>query len=196
MARKKQHSRRSPDRPHAPSRRQRIRSALPAARFVAVFVGVVGLAFALLQQPAFQEHVVAPYTAFVTRCARASLNVFGAQAGGTGAVISSPRFSIIVKNVCNGLEVTAIYLAAVLAFPVPWRWRAYGVLAGYPVVFAINIARIDVLFVLGYRAPDLFDAVHYYYAQVVVIVVVVAIWLAWLSKALDHALAKTSRLSH
>ena len=84
------------------------------------------------------------------------------------------------------LEVTAIYLATVLGFPSTMRSKLIGIAIGYPVVFVINIIRIVVLFILGFRIPEVFEAVHYYYAQAFVIVATIGVWLLWVSLFTDN----------
>jgi exosortase/archaeosortase family protein len=46
-------------------------------------------------------------------------------------------------------------------------------------IFLVNIVRIVVLFLLGFKVPNIFDAVHYYYAQAFVIIATVSVWLLW-----------------
>jgi exosortase H (IPTLxxWG-CTERM-specific) len=173
--------------PNAPSDgpatvgRQRAGGRVPIVRFVLITtVALVGF-FYLFQQPTVVRYVVDPYTEFVAAFARACLRLFGVEAGGQGSIISSPEFSVSIKNVCNGLEVTAIFLATVLGFPSSARAKLLGLALGYPVIFLINIARIMVLFVLGFKIPEIFDAVHYYYAQAFVIIATVAVWLLWVT---------------
>lgn len=127
------------------------------------------------------EHFVAPYTHFVASCSRMCLRLVGVDAGGTGDVILSPQFSVSIKNVCNGLEVKAIFFATVLGFPASWKSKFIGLGIGYPVIFLINIVRIIVLFILGLKMPNVFEAAHYYYAQAFVIIATVGVWLFWVS---------------
>ena len=172
---------RPPKRNPRPPLAQRVRQNLPVIRFVGVTSVALLAMFWLLHQPAVISALVEPYTAFVASCGRLALRAVGVQAAGAGEVIASPGFSVSIRNVCNGLEVTAIFLATVLAFPVSWRYRLLGLAIGYPAVFVINIVRIVVLFLIGMRAPQLFDDAHYYYAQGFVILATVAVWLLWIS---------------
>jgi exosortase/archaeosortase family protein len=90
-------------------------------------------------------------------------------------------FSFIVVSECGAIEVMAIFLAAVLAFPAPWWKRLVGLLAGLPLMYCVNIFRLSVLGVIGALDQDgkWFKFAHEYVWQAVYIVFVVAVWLAW-----------------
>jgi exosortase/archaeosortase family protein len=60
------------------------------------------------------------------------------------------------------------------------------------VIFLINILRIMVLFILGFKMPDVFEAVHYYYAQAFVIIATVGVWLFWVTTYSNYG-SKTRR---
>lgn len=177
-----------------PVKRGASRGAVPVVRFVVVtLVALVGL-FYLLRQPWVERHFVDPYTGFVAAFTRTCLRLVGVDAGGEGPFISGPRFSVTIKNICNGLEVTAIFLATVLGFPSSARAKLLGLALGFPVIFLINVVRIMVLFVLGYRIPNVFEAVHYYYAQAFVIIATVAVWLVWVTTLSDYGSKAHHRL--
>ena len=90
-------------------------------------------------------------------------------------------FSFIVISECGAIEVMAIFLAAVLAFPAAWWKRLVGLAAGLPLMYAVNIFRLSVLGVIGALDQDgkWFKFAHEYVWQAVYIVFVVAVWLAW-----------------
>ncbi len=158
-----------------------VRHNWPIIRFVLLTAVALLAIYYVLHLRWVARHFVEPYTGFVAACSRAVLRAFGVSAGGSGEVIISPQFGVTIKNVCNGLEVTAIYFAAVLAFPASWKHKLLGLAAGFPLIFAVNIVRVAVLFVLGYKVPHVFETAHYYYAQAFVIIATVGIWLAWVT---------------
>jgi exosortase H (IPTLxxWG-CTERM-specific) len=158
-----------------------VRRNWPVARFLlAVAAALLGI-YHVLHLGWISGRFVAPYTGFVAACSRAFLRMLGVSAGGAGEVIVSPQFGVTIKNVCNGLEVMAIYFAAVLAFPAAWKHKLLGLAIGFPVIFAVNIVRVAALFVLGYKVPHVFETAHYYYAQAFVIIATAAVWLAWVT---------------
>jgi exosortase H (IPTLxxWG-CTERM-specific) len=155
-------------------------------RFVGVTaVGLVGL-YWILHLRTVVTGFVDPYTGVVAECSRTVLRLIGIKASGTGDLITSPGFSVSIKNVCNGLEVTAIFLAVTLAFPASWRNRLIGIAIGYPMIFAINIVRIVALFLIGLKMPGVFESAHYYYAQAFVIIATVGVWLVWVSTLSEY----------
>jgi len=90
-------------------------------------------------------------------------------------------FSFTVVSECGAIEVMAIFLAAVLAFPAPWWKRLLGLAAGLPLMYGVNIFRLSVLGVIGALDTNgkWFKFAHEYVWQAVYIVFVVAVWLAW-----------------
>ncbi len=90
-------------------------------------------------------------------------------------------FSFIVVSECGAIEVMAIFLAAVLAFPAPWWKRLVGIVGGLPLMYLVNVFRLSVLGVIGALDQDgkWFKFAHEYVWQAVYIVFVVAVWLAW-----------------
>jgi exosortase H (IPTLxxWG-CTERM-specific) len=123
-----------------------------------------------------------PYTRFVAASSRLFLNLIGVEAHGAGSIITSPRFTVNILYVCNGIEATAIFFATILGFPAPWKNKLLGLALGYPLIYLINILRIAALFIIGYKMPQIFETVHYYYAQAFVILATVCVWLLWVSK--------------
>jgi exosortase H (IPTLxxWG-CTERM-specific) len=172
-----------------------LRGNLPIIRFVVTTAVALVVLYMLLHQRWVETHFVDPYTSFVAICSRACLRLIGIDAGGSGYTIVSPEFSVAIKNVCNGLEVTAIFLAVTLAFPATWKNKLLGLLIGYPVIFLINLVRIVVLFVLGFKVPDVFEAAHYYYAQAFVIIATVGVWLLWVATLSNYGSKTRHRLS-
>ncbi|NLV41458.1 MAG: archaeosortase/exosortase family protein [Candidatus Hydrogenedentes bacterium] len=90
-------------------------------------------------------------------------------------------FPFVVVSECGAIEVMAIFLAAVLAFPATWRKKAVGLAAGVPLMYSVNIFRLSFLGVVGALDTEhkWFKFAHEYVWQAVYIVFVVAVWLAW-----------------
>jgi exosortase H (IPTLxxWG-CTERM-specific) len=165
---------------------------LPIVRFVVTTIVSLVALFYAIRQPYIVTHFVEPYTNFIAAVSRAGLRLVGVDATGSTSFIASPEFAVTIKNVCNGLEVTAIFFATILGFPSSWKSKLLGLAVGYPVIFAINILRIIVLFLLGFKVPNVFDAVHYYYAQAFVIIATVAVWLLWVIRFSNYGAATSS----
>ncbi len=95
--------------------------------------------------------------------------------------VSGYQFSYWVVPECGAIEVMAIFLAAVIAFPTPWWKRMLGVFAGLPILYLINIFRLACLAIIGAlnASGKWFKFAHEYVWQSVYVVFVVAVWLAW-----------------
>jgi exosortase H (IPTLxxWG-CTERM-specific) len=172
-----------------------IKINLPIIRFIVTTIVALVLFFWLLKTEFFETNFAAPYTNFVAASGRVALRILGIQASGEGSLITSPEFTVNIMNVCNGLEVTAIFFATVLGFPARWRNKLWGLAIGYPVIYLINIIRIVVLFILGFKMPDIFETVHYYYAQAFVILATVGVWLIWVSLYSAYGTKSAHRIS-
>ena len=175
---------------------RRFKENWPIIRFVLVtLISIVGF-YVLIHVEFVDEKLIQPYTHFVATASRAALRLFGISAGGSGTLIVSPEFSVNIKNVCNGLEVTAILFATILAFPATIKSKLIGLAIGYPVIFVVNLARVVVLFFLGFKQPQIFDTVHYFYSQAFVIIATVAVWFVWMSLFSSYGTKSNQAVSH
>lgn len=98
-------------------------------------------------------------------------------------------FPFIVVAECGAIEVMAIFLAAVLAFPAAWWMKLIGLAGGLPLMYSVNIFRLSFLGVLGALDTEnkWFKFAHEYAWQAVYIVFVVAVWLVWVEYIVNGA---------
>ena len=93
-------------------------------------------------------------------------------------------FTFFVVPSCGAIEVMAIFIAAVVAFPTRWRYRFAGLALGVPILYGVNIARLSTLAWIGAYdfTPERkwFNFSHEYVWQGIFIIFVVAVWLAWI----------------
>jgi exosortase H (IPTLxxWG-CTERM-specific) len=158
-----------------------VRDNLAVIRFVLITaVLLIGL-YVVLKVPWVEGHFVGPYTNFVARCSRLCLGLIGVRTSGSGGTIVSPEFSVTIKNVCNGVEVMAIFFATTIGFPATIKGKLLGLLFGLPVIFLVNQIRVVALFVIGSKNPQVFEDFHFYYAQALVIIATVSVWLLWIT---------------
>jgi len=160
--------------------------ATPAARFIVRYVAILSVGFFVLALRPVNDRVVNPYTTFVAHEAKVALNLFGEGATVREQVLSSPRFSVVIYNGCNGLEAILVFVAGVLAFPASWRARLLGVVLGVVAVQLLNIVRVVSLYYVGVWRPAWFTTAHVLVWQTVVILFAVVLWLFWVQR---HALA-------
>ena len=82
------------------------------------------------------------------------------RASAAGSRIRARGASINVLNGCEGTEVLFLFLAALLSYPLSWRTRAAGLLAGAGIIFVANQVRLVTLFYSFLRNRALFEALH------------------------------------
>ena len=111
------------------------------------------------------------------------LRTLGATAHSRGSVIDLDGASLQIVNACMGIDATALLVAAVVVFPVSWRWRARGVLLAVAVMAAVNFVRLLSLCLLGAYSPSWLDVGHLYVWPTVIMLVGVATLLLWIERA-------------
>ncbi|HEX2040870.1 MAG TPA: exosortase/archaeosortase family protein [Acidimicrobiales bacterium] len=88
-------------------------------------------------------------------------------------------FRYVIDDGCTAMLVMATYTAAVVAYPTSRRNRVFGVAAGLPVLFVVNVLRLVTLGWVGLHARASFDAVHMYWWQVFFVAGTGLLWFAW-----------------
>jgi exosortase H (IPTLxxWG-CTERM-specific) len=151
--------------------------------FLARFLGLLVLFYAVVAWRPVNDHVIVPFTAAIARVSAALLNAAGEGVRVAGTEIRSPRFSVNIENGCNGIETALLLVAAVLAFPASWRRRAAGLAAGFAAIELVNFARVVSLFWIGAHRPSLFTASHTVLWQSAVVLFGVLVFLFWASRA-------------
>ncbi|HEX6903695.1 MAG TPA: exosortase H [Thermoanaerobaculia bacterium] len=150
--------------------------------FLILFVVILGGSFTLISLNWVNDHVVEPFTAGVARASGAALDLLGQNVRMDGTIIRSSRFAVNIRNGCNGVEAMLIFLAAVLAFPAPWKARLAGLALGFVAIQAVNLVRVVALFLTGAYFPKLFDTSHTVIWQTVVILFGVLLWIFWANR--------------
>jgi exosortase family protein XrtM len=121
------------------------------------------------------------YLAWVARASAGIIGVFDPSAAVHGASIGG-RFPLEIVLDCGALDVQAIFAAAVLAFPAPWRKRALGLVVGLTALTLLNLARIAALAFIGAAAPTWFHTMHEEVFQIVLVIVPClgfSLWALW-----------------
>jgi exosortase H (IPTLxxWG-CTERM-specific) len=150
--------------------------------FLILFVVLLGGSFTLISLNWVNDHVVEPFTGGVARVSGATLDLLGQDVRMQGTIIRGRRFAVNIRNGCNGVEAMLIFLAAVLAFPAPWRARLLGLALGVVAIQAVNLVRVVALYLTGAYFPSWFDASHTVIWQTVVILFSVLLWIVWANR--------------
>jgi exosortase H (IPTLxxWG-CTERM-specific) len=138
------------------------------------------LAFVIVLQLApIHRAVVMPFTSFVALAAKIVINLFGAGATVQDNCLTASGFSINIVDGCNGVYAIAILISGVLAYPVAWKHRLWGILLGTLAIFSLNLVRVISLFYVGQHYPGFFEGVHVYVWQPIIIVWAIIVWDFW-----------------
>lgn len=150
--------------------------------FLALFLVILSTGFTLISLNAVNDHVIEPFTAGVAKASGIALDLIGQDVTMNGTRIRNARFAVNIRNGCNGVETMIIFLAAVVAFPAPWRARAWGLVLGIVAIQIVNLIRVVALFLTGAYFPRFFDSSHTVVWQTIVIAFGVLLWIFWANR--------------
>lgn len=105
---------------------------------------------------------------------------YAVRADGHRLVAASGRINVL--NGCEGLETLFLLVAALIAYPFTWRVRLAGLLAGTALVFALNQARIVLLWHVFMRERDWFGVLHGTLLPLLLVATCLAFFLLLLSR--------------
>src|SRR5262245_26331835 len=153
-------------------------------RFLAIFVAL----FAALQLAAVtSRHYVADW--LVAWPAQFTLRALYPEDG--VAVdenrIESQRARLDILPGCEGTELFVLLIAAVLAFPAPWRARAHGLASGLTLAFALNQLRVVWLYAVVRDHAGSFELVHGLIAPTALVVALGAYFWLWSGRVSPRA---------
>ena len=153
-------------------------------RFFLLFVVLLAVLFGLELTPWVQDWFVIPWTNALARISTWIVTLFDGNVVATGKVMRSNTngFAVSIEAGCNGVEATLVLLAAMLAFPAPWKHKAVGLVIGILAVQLLNILRVISLFYLGQWNYDVFEWAHLYVWQALIMLDVLVVWLIWVRR--------------
>lgn len=103
-------------------------------------------------------------------------------------------FSVEVSKGCDGMEVTALLIAGILAFPSSWKEKSKGLLWGVLIIGILNILRIPILYWAGSRiSKELFDFIHVQGGFILFVTISIGIWAYWIMSILNDRSAKAKK---
>jgi len=150
-------------------------------RFFLGFLLLQGLLFGLELTPWVQQWFVIPWTDTLATISAGLVKVFDPTVIAEGNVLRSAHngFAVAIEAGCNGVEATIVLVAAMLAFPAPWKRKLLGLAIGIVAVQGLNVVRVISLFYLGQWSFDLFEFAHQYVWQALIMLDVLVVWLLW-----------------
>lgn len=151
-------------------------------RFFLLFMAILLVLFtAELTAPA-QRAIVLPWTQWLARISAGLITPIDPHVLAFGRVLRSTTngFAVSIEAGCNGIEAAIILVAAMLAFPAPWKLRVLGIGAGVLAVQALNVVRVVSLFYLGQWNMRAFEWAHLYLWQALIMLDVLIVWMIWI----------------
>ena len=163
----------------------------PMVRFLVTFVVLV-IGFYIFYNSSFYErnfqdtvlNTQANVSASVLRLLGYPIKVFEDR-------LSFQEFMIRIKGGCDGMEATALFLLAILAFPIPFKYKIQGIFAGIIVLVILNVLRIVGLFMIGVHYNQSFEFFHLHGGVVLFTIASIALWLVWVNWSFNQ-LQKTT----
>lgn len=132
--------------------------------------------------PVGQRYVVEPLTSALASCSAFLIELFGRELSVHGILMvdTATGFAVKIAAGCNGIEAMILLIAAIAAFPAPWRYRLLGLGVGLLSVQALNLVRIVSLFYLGIWHTPSFEWAHLYLWQALIMLDTLLVWLLWI----------------
>jgi exosortase H (IPTLxxWG-CTERM-specific) len=145
---------------------------------------MLAVLFGLELTPWVREWLVMPWTNALASISTWIVTLFDGNVVAAGKIMRSTTngFAVSIEAGCNGVEATLVLLAAMLAFPAPWRHKAIGLVVGVFAVQLLNILRVISLFYLGQWNYDAFEWAHLYVWQALIMLDVLVVWLIWVRR--------------
>jgi exosortase H (IPTLxxWG-CTERM-specific) len=151
-------------------------------RFFLLFLAIQAALFAAELTRPIQKAVVIPFTEGIAAISAWLVTSFDDDVISQGIILrdQGSGFAVSIEAGCNGVEATIVLVAAMLAFPSPWRYKLWGILVGFLTVQALNLLRIITLFYLGQWNETAFEWAHLYIWQALIMLDVLVVFLIWL----------------
>jgi exosortase H (IPTLxxWG-CTERM-specific) len=160
----------------------RWRRAAPQAHFAILFAAcfLVGIGLVLLPPGQWADQ---GFSRLLVRISHGLIGICGGATAVQGAILRAPGgFAVEMRDGCNGINVTILLWAAVLAFPAPWKLRAAGLAAGTLAIQLLNVVRFISLFYIGQYSTAWFEFAHGYLWETLLILDTIVVFWLWVGR--------------
>ena len=157
-----------------------IKEFRPEINFVLIFVTGLVVLFLLVNNPMVADTVIEPITVAETWVAGKILGVIGYENVQDGAFLSSQGgrfFRMEVRNNCNGVYDSIVFLMAFIAIQIPWRRKIGWMSFGFFLFHVINELRLVTLFIVGIEYPEKFVFFHETFWNYTLVLLTLAIFI-------------------
>jgi len=129
----------------------------------------------------------------LVRTAAILIHLFRGHAIPQGTVLRDPSSGLAVemKDGCNGVNVTVLLCAALLAFPASWSLKAKGLLIGVVAIQFVNFLRFISLYYLLQYSQAWFDFAHAYLWESLIMLDALAVFWLWV-----HLVFRSTAITH
>ncbi len=155
----------------------------PIIRFLISFFCLMIAFYIFYYSPLYENWLMDPLLAQQARFSNVILNLLSFETEAHNDIIAGPGFQVSIKNGCDGIEATALYICAIIAFPfVAWKQKLNGLLAGVVVLSILNLFRIAGLYIAGIHWSAGFEFLHLHGGVIIFTLIAILLWLIWLSQ--------------
>ncbi len=152
-------------------------------RFLSGFISMMVLFYLFYYSPLYENWVMNPLLSVQAKLSNALLGVLNYKTEAIDDNIVGDEFRVSIKNGCDGLEATAIYICAILAFPiVHLRHKLKGLFWGVLTLSILNLFRIAGLYMAGIHWKAGFEFLHLHGGVVIFTLIAILLWLVWLAQ--------------
>lgn len=161
-------------------------------RAYVIFIAFIVIAFSVLTTEWGKEDLAKPLNRLIAVVSASILNILGAGASASSNSIVSTAGSVKIKEGCNGIYATMIFLGGIIAYPTSLLKKLIGAVLGIIALFVVNLIRVVSLFYLSAYYPRFFDEAHLYIWQFAIIIIGGLFWLVWYDKIVRPAAVEES----
>ena len=166
-------------------------SKSPILRFFLLWAALTAIFYVIWYTDFFKDNVVENWNLLNAWVGAGLLSIFGQETVSMATTISGPGASINIKEGCDAIEPTVLFIFGVLAFPALWKFKWKGILYGTLFLLGVNFFRIITLYLSAKYWPAGFEFMHIEFWQVVYVLLAVSAWGYWLFKSI-----KKEKLEH
>ena len=164
--------------------RQTWRDKAPILKYLAGFVVILSLFYALYVTSFFETNFLSPLVQLQSEISSFILNIFGMGTTSENSLLSGKGAVLNVAKGCDGIEAMVLYLAGVLLMPFAWRSKIVGLLLGAGVLFFLNLLRIIGLYLAKVYWPSAFEILHIHGGFALFTIVAILLWAGWANWAI------------
>lgn len=163
------------------------KSKSPIFRFLTGFVLLMLGFYLFYYSPLYENYIMGPLLSKQAQLSNMLLNWMQYKTETLEDSIIGEQFRVSIKNGCDGIEATALYICAIVAFPfVSWRHKLKGLFLGVLVLSILNLFRIAGLYIAGLHWKAAFEFLHLHGGVIIFTLIAILLWFIWLAQVKNH----------